>query len=41
MMTGPGCRAVLTSGQRAIEVLGPFLAEEAIAAHEGFWENLA
>ena len=24
-----------------VTVLGPFLAEEAIAAHEGFWENLA
>ncbi len=41
MMTGVGCRAVLQSGQRTIEVLGPFLAEEAITVHEGFWENLA
>ena len=41
MMTGVGCRAVLQSGQRTIEVLGPLLAEEAITVHEGFWENLA
>ena len=41
MMTGVGCRAVLNSGQRTIEVLGPFLVEEAIAVHEGFWDNLA
>ena len=31
------CRVVLNSGQREIEVIGPALVEEAIAAHEGFW----
>ena len=36
-MTGVGCRAVLASGQRTIEVSGPHLVEEAIAVHEGFW----
>ncbi len=36
-MTGVGCRAVLASGQRHIEVSGPHLAEEALQAHHGFW----
>ena len=34
-----GCRLVLRSGQRRIEVVGPALAGEAIAAHEGFWDR--
>ena len=34
-----GCRLVLRSGQRQIEVIGPALIEEAIAAHEGFWDR--
>ena len=34
-----GCRAVLEAGQRQIEVIGPVLAEEAIAVHEGFWDG--
>ncbi len=34
-----GCRLVLRSGQRQIEVIGPALAGEAIAAHEGFWDR--
>jgi tRNA(Arg) A34 adenosine deaminase TadA len=32
-----GCRLVLGSGQRSIEVVGPALAGEALAVHEGFW----
>ena len=36
-MTGVGCRAVLASGQRRIEVSGPHLAEEAVQVHHGFW----
>jgi tRNA(Arg) A34 adenosine deaminase TadA len=30
-------RIVLGSGQRAIEVIGPLLVEEATAVHVGFW----
>ena len=37
-MTGVGCRAVLASGQRAIEVSGPHLMDEAVQAHHGFWD---
>ncbi len=36
-MTGVGCRAVLSSGQRRIEVSGPHLIEEALQSHHGFW----
>jgi len=36
-MTGVGCRAVLASGQRHIEVSGPHLVDEAVQAHHGFW----
>jgi len=36
-MSGVGCRAVLASGQRTIEVSGPHLVAEAVAIHEGFW----
>lgn len=31
-------RAVLNSGQREIVVVGPALAAEAAAAHDGFWQ---
>jgi tRNA(Arg) A34 adenosine deaminase TadA len=31
------CREVLARGQRAIEVRGPLLEEEAARPHEGFW----
>jgi tRNA(Arg) A34 adenosine deaminase TadA len=40
-MTGVGCRAVLSSGQRNIEVLGPFLVEEALEVQRPFWADLA
>lgn len=30
--------AVLNSGQRTIEVVGPVLADEALVVHEGFWD---
>ena len=36
-MTGVGCRAVLASGQRHIEVSGPSLVDEAVQVHHGFW----
>ena len=32
------CREVFARGQRAIEVVGPFLEDEAAAAHAGFWQ---
>ena len=32
------CRELFARGQRDIEVVGPFLEEEAAEAHEGFWE---
>ena len=38
-MTGLGCRAVLASGQRHIEVSGPHLAAVAVEAHRGFWDR--
>jgi len=31
------CRSVLASGQRAIEVVGPLLEDEAAALHVGMW----
>ncbi|HET9043962.1 MAG TPA: nucleoside deaminase [Burkholderiales bacterium] len=31
------CREVFARGQRAIEILGPLLEDEAAAAHAGFW----
>ena len=31
------CRVVLGAGQRAVEVVGPLLEDEARAVHEGFW----
>jgi tRNA(Arg) A34 adenosine deaminase TadA len=33
------CRTVFRAGQRHIEVVGPALTEEAIAVHEGFWDE--
>ena len=32
------CRVVFAAGQRAIEVIGPLLEDEAAAVHEGFWQ---
>jgi tRNA(Arg) A34 adenosine deaminase TadA len=32
------CRAVLASGQRATEVIGPLLEDEAAALHDGVWK---
>jgi len=31
------CREVFARGQRSVEVLGPFLEDDAAAAHAGFW----
>jgi tRNA(Arg) A34 adenosine deaminase TadA len=31
------CAVVLGAGQREIEIIGPLLAEETLAVHEGFW----
>jgi tRNA(Arg) A34 adenosine deaminase TadA len=31
------CRTVFASGQRVVEVIGPLLAEEAAALHDGVW----
>ena len=36
-MRGVGCRTILDSGQRRIEVSGPHLVEEASAVHINFW----
>jgi tRNA(Arg) A34 adenosine deaminase TadA len=33
------CREVFARGQRAIEVLGPLLEDEAAAPHAGFWSR--
>ena len=33
------CRDVLASGQRATEVVGPLLEQEAAALHEGVWRK--
>ena len=38
-MAGVGCRAILNSGQREIEVLGPFLIEEAMEVQRAFWAD--
>src|SRR5579859_2749516 len=32
------CRAVFAQGQKAIEVLGPALENEALEVHRGFWK---
>ena len=36
-MRGVGCRNILTSGQRRIEVSGPYLVEEASVIHRDYW----
>jgi len=33
------CRTVFAAGQRKIEVIGPLLAKEAAAQHEGVWSR--
>ena len=33
------CRTVFASGQRATEVVGPLLEDEAAALHEGVWDK--
>jgi tRNA(Arg) A34 adenosine deaminase TadA len=33
------CRAVLESGQRPVDVVGPLLEDEAAAPHRAFWGN--
>jgi tRNA(Arg) A34 adenosine deaminase TadA len=33
------CREVFARGQRRIEVAGPFLEDQAAAAHAGFWQR--
>ncbi len=38
-MRGVGCRNILQSGQRHIEVSGPHLIEEASVVHRDFWTN--
>ena len=35
------CRAVFSAGQRAVEVIGPLLTEEAAALHAGAWDGTA
>lgn len=36
-MTGVGCRTILLSGPRDIEILGPFIIDEAMEIHRTFW----
>ncbi|MXY76950.1 MAG: nucleoside deaminase [Acidimicrobiia bacterium] len=38
-MTGVGCRAVLQSGHREVEVKGPFLIDEASVIHRTYWTS--
>ena len=38
-MRGVGCREVLNSGQRRIEVSGPHLVEEASVIHQEYWTD--
>jgi tRNA(Arg) A34 adenosine deaminase TadA len=33
------CRTVFAAGQRAVEVIGPLLEDEAAALHDGAWRN--
>ncbi len=33
------CRTVFAAGQKAIEVVGPLLEDEAAALHENFWKS--
>ena len=40
-MTGVGCRTILNSGQRQIDVSGPHMINEASAVHEGYWTDPA
>lgn len=32
------CRTIFAAGQRAVEVIGPLLEDEAAALHEGVWQ---
>src|SRR5262249_16053563 len=34
------CRELFSRGSRKIEVIGPYLEEEAAVPHQGFWETL-
>ena len=38
-MSGVGCRTILNSGNRQIELLGPHMIKEASAVHEGYWTD--
>ena len=38
-MRGVGCRNVLHSGQRRIEVSGPHLVEESSVIHRQYWST--
>ncbi len=38
-MKGIGCRSILNSGQRRVEVSGPHLIEEASMIHRDFWAS--
>ena len=31
------CRTVFSAGQRAVEVVGPLIEDEAVEVHRGFW----
>jgi hypothetical protein len=33
------CRAILSHAVHSIEVVGPLLEDEALAAHQGFWQH--
>ncbi len=33
------CREIFARGQRRVEVVGPFLEDEAAKPHQGFWEQ--
>ena len=35
------CRELFSRGSRKIEVIGPYLEDEAAVPHRGFWETLA
>jgi tRNA(Arg) A34 adenosine deaminase TadA len=35
------CRVVFAAGQRAVEVIGPLLEDEAAEVHAGFWDRTA
>ena len=38
-MRGVGCRNILNSGQRHVEVSGPHLVEDAAAIHQDYWSS--